>query len=108
MGRPIVAPKFAARLKDARDRRSLTMGQVVARIHQLGPAFEGFTRAQLSRYEDGMIAAPDPVVLLKLAKLYCVEFEDLAQRLLEDRLSRAPADVPQGRLTARGRRASSG
>jgi len=46
------------------------MGQVVAKVIQTGPIFNGFSQAQLSRYEAGRVQFPDPAVLWRLARLY--------------------------------------
>jgi transcriptional regulator with XRE-family HTH domain len=99
-----VVPRFGAVLAAARNKRGLTMGQVVARVHQTGPHFEGFTRAQLSRYEAGFIQIPDPAVLWRLAQIYRVTLQEFVDSLVDDRerLARAKTESPPGRKTARG------
>src|SRR5690349_1691532 len=86
MARDVIAPRFGALLKDSRLDRGLTMGQVVARVHQTGRAFEGFTQAQLSRYEAGQVQFPDPAVLWRLCRLYGnVEVANLIEVLADER-----------------------
>lgn len=106
-------PRFGKRLREARVARGLTMGQVVARVHQTGPMFEGFTQAQLSRYEAGRTLSPDPAVLWRLANLYAnVTVKELIDLLVEERDARAVTmtnaeSPPAERRPARGRRTGS-
>lgn len=93
MGRTAVVPRFGARLKTAREGRGLTIGQVVARVHRAGHAFEGFTRGQLSRYETGQTPNPDPMLLRELARVYGkVTLDELVDLLAVEREAWAVAE----------------
>jgi transcriptional regulator with XRE-family HTH domain len=107
MPRPIRAPRFGARLRAARENRGWSLGQVVARVHRRGPAYEGFGRAQLTRYERGETPTPDPVTVVQLARLYGLEPLDLFDLLIADREDDPEASArasPPGTRSARGRR----
>lgn len=115
MARKVISPKFGAKLKQARMARGLTMGQVVARVHTTNAAglvFEGFTQAQLSRYEAGQVKFPDPAILWRLAQLYGnVNVSDLIEQLTAERQTFAELEAaespPLGARAARARRAGS-
>ena len=99
---------FGERLRSAREAKRLTQGQVVARVHRASLAFDGFTRGQLSNYENGLVSAPDPAILLLLARMYGIGVEGLIDTLISAR-DAAASESPPGTATARGhRRASSG
>lgn len=88
------------------------MGQVVARVHRAGLAFEGFTRAQLSRYEAGLVSLPDPAVLWRIAMMYgTVTVHELVELLAEDRErlaeQRAKAPPPLEARAVKGRKRAS-
>lgn len=76
-------PEFGKRL--AEDRGGKTLGQIVAHVHRLSLSLDGFTRGQLSRYEAGEVAAPDPVALLYLARIYRQDVRVYLDLLAHDR-----------------------
>ena len=65
-----VRPELGTVLKRARTHHQLSLRQVEKRI--------GKSNVYLSQVERGLVKQPDPVVLLKLAELYGLNFQTLA------------------------------
>jgi hypothetical protein len=95
--RPIVVPEFGRLLVRARGHR--TPGSVVAKVHALSPAMEGFTRPQLDRYEAGRTPRPDPVTLFFLAKHYGANLAEWIAALADERERTAVAEEKRGART---------
>lgn len=98
MPKRVTAPKFGDFIKTARKKRGLKSGQVVGHVHRVGAAFDTFDPSQLSTYEHGKVASPDPIVLYLLARLYHVSLDAMIETLIEDRL--AVGKAPPERRTA--------
>lgn len=84
-----VVPAFGSALEKARGKMS--MGQVYT--------YAGISQSTLSHWEKGTVAAPDPVILLKLARLYGVSMTALVDVLEwsrnNPRAEEAPTVVPE-------------
>jgi transcriptional regulator with XRE-family HTH domain len=73
---------FGSVLRQLRDARALSTGQVEKRL-QAGGTRLG--RSTISQYEQGAVWAPDPVVLAELARLYRTDVEGLIATLKANR-----------------------
>jgi transcriptional regulator with XRE-family HTH domain len=85
--RRVVARAFGQFLRIARERHHWSQGAVaelcaVDAEKQVGVKVSG---TFISHVEQGKVAAPDPVLLRELARLYGVNFEDLIQLLQRSR-----------------------
>lgn len=90
----VLLPEFGKMLAKARGNRD--KGLVVALMHTTGGLDQmRFSRAQLDRYEAGERAAPDPVVLLRLAEIYEADITKWLIALAEERERVAVAAHPQ-------------
>jgi transcriptional regulator with XRE-family HTH domain len=87
--RAVVARAFGKAMEHARG--GLSMGQV--------QAYAGISQSTLSHWENGTVAAPDPVLLAKIANLYGVSFVELVNVLRWSRdnpsAEEAPSVVPE-------------
>lgn len=79
-----VVPAFGNALEKARGKMS--MGQVYT--------YAGISQSTLSHWEKGTVAAPDPVILLKLARLYGVSMTDLVDVLEWSRKNPRAEEAP--------------
>jgi transcriptional regulator with XRE-family HTH domain len=81
---PILAI-FGRKLRKRREDLGLTQGQIVAYMHRMNEDLDGFTRPQLSNYEAGKVASPDPIVMLFLCKKYGMKVDEVLQELADER-----------------------
>jgi len=97
-GRPVVVAAFGRYLKKLRDDKGWSQEDVVDLLTGVAKV----SGTSLSHAEQGKTTAPDPVLLLDLAKIYGVNLKDLVELLRRNRqmptaatlseLSRGPAE----------------